>query len=173
MARAGRDGANKGIPADVGVPNMSFRIRGLPSEPFRELFALSDSELAARGAVRQVADSGCPCRISLTDAAPGEEVVLVHYEHHPVDSPYRSSFAIYVRPGEETFDAVGQVPEQLRKRVLSVRAYDAGGMMTGTDLVDGRDVEGAIARLFADPGAAYIHLHFAKPGCYAARVERL
>ncbi len=153
---------------------MTFRILGLPAQPFTALFAMSDAELAARGAVRRVADArpGYPCRVSLTDAAPGEAVVLVHHEHHAVASPYRASHAIYVRAGETTFDAVDQVPEMLRSRLLSVRGFDAGGMMTGADVVEGAALEAAIAALFRDPRAAYLHVHFAKPGCYAARVER-
>ena len=152
---------------------MSFRITGLPAEHFASLFDLSDEELAARGAVRVVAeDDGYPCRVSLTDAEPGQELLLVNYEHHPVASPYRSSFAVYVRAGETTCDAVDRVPEQLRKRVLSARAYDERGMMVATDLVDGRELEGSIGRLLADPRAAYLHLHYARPGCYAARVTR-
>ena len=153
---------------------MSFRIIGLPAEPFADLFTLSDDELRARRAVRRVADAkpGYPCRVSLTDAEPGDEVVLVHYEHQPADSPYRSSHAVYVRPGETTYDKVDEVPEPLRLRLLSVRGFDKDGMLTGADVVDGRELEGLIDRLFADPGAAYLHVHFAKYGCYAARVER-
>ena len=88
---------------------MSFRISGLPAEHFVPLFALSDSELAQRGAVRRIADDrqpGYPCRVSLTHSEPGDELLLVNYEHHPVASPYRMRFAIYVRQGETTFDAV-------------------------------------------------------------------
>ena len=151
---------------------MSFRIKGLPAEAFDHLFALCDAELAARRAVRLLADGGVPCRVSLADAEPGEEVLLVHYEHHPVNTPYRSSFAVYVRAGDKTYDAVDEVPAQLCKRMLSVRGYDGDGMMVDTDLVDGRELEGAIERIFAEPRIAYLHLHFAKPGCYAARVER-
>jgi hypothetical protein len=151
---------------------MSFRILGLPPAPFADLFALSDEELKARGAVRKTADSNSPCRISLTDAAPGDELLLVNYEHHPVASPYRMRFAIFVRPGEEQFDAVDEVPEQLRTRTLAVRAFDPNAMMIGHELIDGRRIEQAIARLFAIPAAAYLHVHFASPGCYAARVER-
>ena len=108
---------------------MSFRIRGLSAEPFADLFALSDEELKTRGAVRQIADSNYPCRVSLTDAQPGDELLLVNYEHHPVGSPYRMRFAIFVRHGEEQYDAVDQMPEQLRGRMLAVRAFDADGMM--------------------------------------------
>jgi hypothetical protein len=154
---------------------MNFRITGLPAEPFAHLFALSDRELAAQGAVRRIADDrtpGYPCRVSLTDSRPGDELLLVNYEHHAVASPYRMRFAIYVRKGEARYDAVDAVPAQLRKRTLAVRAFDAAGMMLGCELVDGRELEPAIERRLADPAAGYLHLHFAAPGCYAARVER-
>jgi hypothetical protein len=154
---------------------MHFRIHGLPAEQFAPLFALSDDQLAARGAVRRIADArqpGYPCRISLTDSKPGDELILVNYEHHAVASPYRMRFAIYVRKGEETFDAADTVPQQLRTRTLAVRAFDADAMMTGFELTDGKELERAIERQFADPRAAYLHVHFAAAGCYAARVER-
>jgi hypothetical protein len=154
---------------------MAFRIQGLPAERFSHLFALSDQELAAHGAVRQIAGDrkpGYPCRISLTDSQAGDELILVNYEHHPVDSPYRMRFAIYVRKGEGTYDEVDRVPDQLRGRTLAVRAFDDAAMMVGWELVEGRDLEAVIARLFAEPRAAYLHIHFATPGCYAARVER-
>jgi Protein of unknown function (DUF1203) len=154
---------------------MSFRITGLPAQEFRPLFDLSEEELAARGAVRRIADArqpGGPCRVSLTDAQPGDELLLVNYEHHPVASPYRMRFAIFVRRGEETFDAIDNVPEQLRIRTLAVRSFDAAAMMVDRELVDGRELEAAIARLLADPRAQYLHIHFAAPGCYAARVDR-
>ena len=67
---------------------MSFRILGLPAQHFAHLFALSDNELAAQGAVRRIADArspGYPCRVSLTDSTPGDTLLLVNYEHHPVE----------------------------------------------------------------------------------------
>jgi hypothetical protein len=155
---------------------MSFRITGLPAETFAPLYALSDEELAARGAVRRIADDhrpGSPCRVSLTDAEPGDELILVNYEHHPVASPYRMRFAIFVRKGEETFDTIDRVPEQLRIRTLAVRAFDEEAMMVGRELVDGRKLEVAVERLFTNPKAAYLHIHFAAPGCYAARIDRV
>jgi hypothetical protein len=154
---------------------MSFRITGLPAEDFAHLFALSDEELAAQGAVRRSADArtpGYPCRVSLTDSRPGDELLLVNYEHHPVSSPYRMRFAVYVRKGEETYDAIDEVPEQLRIRTLAVRAFDADAMMVGWELIDGRQMEVAVERLFANPRAVYLHVHYAAPGCYAARIDR-
>jgi len=151
---------------------MGFRITGLPAEKFNHLFALPETELAAHGAVRTIADGPRPCRISLTDATPGDELILVNYEHHAVASPYRMRFAIYVRQGEQTFDAVDCVPDQLRRRTLAVRGFDGKGMMTGWELIEGVFLEEAIERQFAEPRAQYLHIHFAAPGCYAARVER-
>jgi hypothetical protein len=151
---------------------MSFRIKGLSTDPFQDLFALSDAELKARNVLRRTAAHPAPCRVSLTDAALGDEILLVNYTHHPVDNPYHSHYAIWVRRGEQTFDAVDQVPDQLRRRILALRTWDADDLMVGFEVVDGREIEGAIVRLFADPRAAYMHAHFAGPGCYAARIER-
>ena len=154
---------------------MSFRIQGLSAENFVHLFALSDEELAKQGAVRRIADNrgpGYPCRVSLTDSNPGDELLLVNYEHLPVDSPYRMRFAIFVRKGDETYDKIDEVPEQLRKRMLAARSFDSKGMMVGFELVDGRELESAIGKLFKQPNAEYLHIHYAAPGCYAARVDR-
>lgn len=154
---------------------MPFRITGLPAAPFAPLFALSDAELRRHGAVRQVADRtpGFPCRVSLKDAEPGETVLLVHHEHQPADTPYRAGHAVYVREGAvEARPAVGEVPAVLRRRLLSVRAFDAEGMMVDADVVDGAALEPVAERLLARPEVSYLHLHNAKPGCYAARVDR-
>ncbi len=154
---------------------MSFRITGLPAEDFAPLFDLSDAELKARGAVRRLADArvpGYPCRVSLTDSQPGDELLLVNYEHHPVESPDRMRFAVYVRRGEETYDGVDAVPEQLRARTLALRSFDANAMMVAWELVDGRQLMAGLERLLADPRAAYVHIHYAAAGCYAARATR-
>ena len=151
---------------------MNFRIRGLEAGQFAPLFALDDAALATHGALRKIADGPHPCRVSLTDATPGEEVILTNFEHHAVASPYRMRFAIYVRPGEETFDAVDTVPDQLRRRTLAVRGFDGEGMMTACEIVEGIWLQEAIERQFADGRAHYLHVHFAAPGCYAAKVER-
>jgi hypothetical protein len=50
--------------------------------------------------------------------------LLINYEHHPVDSPYRMRFAIFVREGDQTYDKVNEIPEQLRKLVKSFEGND-------------------------------------------------
>ncbi|MES1265593.1 MAG: DUF1203 domain-containing protein [Variovorax sp.] len=39
-------------------------------------------------------------------------------------------------------------------------------------MVDGREVEPLIGRLLSDARTAYVHAHYAKRGCFAARIER-
>lgn len=153
---------------------MNFRIKGLDPVPFAPLFAMTDDELARRHILRRVADSkpGFPCRISIEDAEPGREVLLLNYEHLPVDSPYRASHAIYVSRDARPFDAVGTVPGAMRERLLSLRAFDAKGMMVDADIVEGREVERLIERLLAKGDVQYLHAHFARRGCFAAKIER-
>ncbi len=81
-------------------------------------------------------------------------------------------FAVYVRKDERTYDAIDKVPEQLRIRTLAVRAFDADAMMLGWELIEGRQLEAAVERLFSDLRAAYLHVHYAAPGCHAARIDR-
>ena len=154
---------------------MDFRIRGLEPAPFKPFFAMTDAELARHRAVRRVAAEkpGFPCRVSLEDAEPGVEVILLHYEHHRVDTPYRASHAIYVSAAaREAFDAVNVVPQALRDRYLSVRAFDAAGTMLDADLAEGSNLEAIIARFLGLPQVEYLHAHFARRGCYAARIDR-
>ncbi len=154
---------------------MNFKIQGLPVAPFQGLFGLSAAELTARAVVRRVADKspGFPCRVSLQDAAPGENVLLLNYEHLPVAGPYRSRHAIYVRENAQEYSpGIGEIPEVLSRRLLSVRAFDAAGMMLDADVVPGTEVRAVIEHQLGNPAAAFLHLHNAKPGCFAAQVLR-
>jgi len=154
---------------------MSFRITGLSPEPFRHLYGLPDAQLAEHGVRRVAVDHapGYPDRIEVRDAAAGESVLLVNYTHQPADTPFRSSYAIYVREGAQAaYDAVDEIPDAMRRRMISLRAFDEEGMLIDADLADGSAIEPLIARMLADPKAAYLHAHYAKPGCYAARIDR-
>lgn len=154
---------------------MTFRIRGLDPGPFQHLFGLPADELGSRGVVRCLVDDkpGYPDRIEIRDAEPGESVLLLNYTHQPADNPYRSSHAIFVLEGAQAaYDHVSEVPQAMRIRPMSLRAFDRDDLMVDADLVDGREIEGLIGRLFADPRVAYLHAHYAKRGCYAARIDR-
>jgi len=154
---------------------MSFQIHALPAEKFQPLFKMSGQELAGVQATRMIVDAkpGYPCRVSLADAEVGETVILVNYEHQPAESPYRSAHAIFVR--EQASQAIpkrGEVPEALTTRLISVRAFDDRHYMVNADVVDGTDLGKIIPAMFREPTVAYLHLHNAKPGCFAALVRR-
>ncbi len=152
-----------------------FQISALDRNGFQDLFSLDDKALALRGAKRYVVDKtpGYPCRVSLEDATPGERVILVPFSHQPADSPYRASGPVFVRETAATAScAPDAVPALLRSRLLSIRAYDANHLMIDADVVEGRDLESCMARVFSRNSVAYAHIHFARPGCYACRVDR-
>jgi len=154
---------------------MSFQIKALEAERFAHLFDMSDAELAERLAVRVIATSkpGFPCRVSLADAEIGDEVILVNHQHQAGVSPYRATHAVYVCKGAAQADPdIGEIPELFRGRILSLRAFDPQAMMVDVDLVDGGDLGPALERLLAEPTAAYVHIHYAKAGCFAARADR-
>lgn len=154
---------------------MAYQAVALDPELFRSWFALSDEVLKRRGARRRVADapSGYPCRVSLQDAATGEELLLLHYEHHAVDTPYRAAGPIYVRAAAQPWaPAIDQLPPMLRSRLLSLRAYSARGMLVDAAAVQGDAAHERIAMMLGDARVGYVHAHFAQPGCYACRFER-
>jgi Protein of unknown function (DUF1203) len=154
---------------------MRFQVSGLGFGQFAPLLALSDEQLLAHNARRVVADRhpGFPCRVSLVDAQPGERLLLVNYEHLAVSSPYRARYAIYVRENAtEARLAVDEIPQVLENRLLSLRAFSATGMLLDAEVGQGGELRGTIERLLAPPEVAYLHVHNARPGCYAARVDR-
>ena len=152
----------------------SYRVSGLDPATFKPLFGLSDDELAERGIVRMTVDSPTfPCRVSLTDRAIGESVLLLNHVSHDVANPYRASHAIFVTEGEDqAAEYVDEVPPVFEKRVLSLRGFDADGMMADAMLTQPGEADAGIRKLFANPEIQTIHAHNATRGCFAARIER-
>lgn len=154
---------------------MTYRIQGLEPSAFAPFFAMNDAGLEAALSRRVTAQEGStyPCRVSLRDAAPGEELLLTHYVNHAVDTPYRSAFAIFVRRhAGEPADYIDSVPPVLRGRPIALRGYTAEGTLHGAALAVNDDVDTAIRGLLADETIAYIDAHNAMHGCFAARVTR-
>ena len=155
---------------------MSFRVSGLDPAQFLHLYGLSDGELASLGARRCSVDAtpGFPDRVELVDIDPGETALLLNFEHQPVNGPYRSQHAIFVREGATKAAVfVDEVPEVLRRRTVSLRAFDGTGEMLDADLAEGAGIEPVIRHMLANPDVSYVHVHNAKRGCYAALVERV
>ena len=154
---------------------MAYRIEGLSPEPFRALFALPDEALAERRAVRVTADSpiGYPCRVTLKDAAPGDSLMLVNHVSLDGATPFRTTYAIYVREAARAparyEDAV---PAMLDRRTLGLRGFDAAGMLKGALLATPGEADIRIRELLERPEIATIHAHVAAHGCFLARIER-
>ncbi|MEI9905615.1 MAG: DUF1203 domain-containing protein [Asticcacaulis sp.] len=152
-----------------------FQVQPLSVSPFLPLFGVSGDALKTAGVIAQIADRtpGFPCRVSLRDAEPGERVLLLNYEHQPADTPFRASHAIYVREGvDEARLEAGELPPVFNGRTLSVRAFDAAGMMVAAELTEGTAAAPVFDALLAREDVAYLHAHFARYGCYAAKVVR-
>jgi hypothetical protein len=119
------------------------------------------------------ASPGYPCRVSLDDAAVGQTLLLLNHVSHDCDTPYRASHAIFI--GERSVIAacfLDQVPPALDRRILSLRAFDHGGMMSDATLAQPGEADAVIRRLFADPCVDHIDAHNAVRGCFSARIER-
>ncbi|UCA46878.1 DUF1203 domain-containing protein [Pseudochrobactrum sp. XF203] len=153
---------------------MDFRITGLSPEPFRHLFGLPDHKLKQHRALRVFAeDRGYPDRIEMCEAEIGESLLLLNHVCQSAETPYYATHAIYVRENAvAAYDRINEVPSVMRTRLLSLRAYNATGMIIGAEVVQGTDIEAAIKRLFSDQNAAYIHAHNAGRGCYSGRIDR-
>jgi len=154
---------------------MSFRLRGLEPALFEKLFDLDEPALAERGMRWMRVDKpvGFPCRISLADAPVGEDVLLLTFTHQDSRSPYRASGPIFVRRGQQVAaEFVDELPPYLTLRPLSIRAYDAADEMLDADVVDGTQAADLIERYLANDAAQYLHVHYARRGCYACRVDR-
>ena len=154
---------------------MNYQLRGLEPRLFESLFELDEASLAARGMRRMRVDApvGYPCRISLEDAPVGEEVLLLPFAHQGSSSPYRASGPIFVRRGRgAAARIVGMLPPYLTRRPLSVRAYDAADEMVEAEVVDGAEADSLIRRYLGREDISYLHIHFARRGCFACRVDR-
>jgi len=154
---------------------MNFQIQPLQYSDFAHLFELSDAELATQNACRQTvtASPGTPCRVSMQDAQIGETVILANYQHQPEASPYQATHAIFVRKNApQAQPAQNDVPDVIRNRLISLRYFDRSHLMIDADVVDGKDVARTLAEAFENADIAYIHIHNAKPGCYAASAYR-
>lgn len=154
---------------------MAFHIQALDPAQFQAFFEMEEDTLHAHGAVRVTADAkpGYPCRVSLQEAEVGETLLLLNYTHLDVPTPYAARHAIFVREGvSQAQPEPGEIPEVLRTRVLSLRAFDADGFMLDADVVSGADLGPKLTRMLKDVAVAWVDIHNAKQGCFAARARR-
>ena len=154
---------------------MNFRVIGLDATPFIPLYVLSDDALKTRGVMRYTVEHphSAPDRIELKDAQVGQTVLLLNHRYLDIASPYQGTHAIFVREGAtQQFNQINQIPDCIRRRLMSLRSFDNAGMMLDADVVEGTQIEFLIERLLSNNNVTFIQAHHAKRGCYAARIER-
>lgn len=157
---------------------MSYQIQPLPAQHFAPLFKLTQAELQQQGIVRWVVDkaTGFPCRLSLSDAQPGDIVLLLNYQHLPKPGPYQSSYAIYISQRglmAPFWPEQGTVPAMIARKMLSLRAFDAQQMLLDARVCPGTAADTQIRELFAQTDCDTVHIHAAAWGCYLAMARRL
>ena len=155
---------------------MAFCIKGLNPEPFKHYYGQSDDYLAQHGVVRYQVDCtpGFPDRIEMRDLKVGETALLLNYQHLDTTSPYRSQHAIFICEGAiKAHCSIDHIPEVMHRRVLSIRAFERNDFILDADLAQGDHIAPMIEQFFANPDVCYIHAHYAKPGCLAAKIERV
>ena len=153
---------------------MDFRITGLPADQFAELQRATDDELRRRAVERRIVDGSYlpPCRISLQDADVGEEVCSSPTGIKPWPALTRLADRSSFGAPRRDLRCDNVVPDQQRRRLLSVRAYDARDYIVDAEVAPGTELETLIGRFFANQRVAYLHLHNARHGCYSCRVDR-
>lgn len=156
--------------------HIPFQVIGLDPAPYQSLYGATDEQLRQQGVYRiPVRGSGrFPDRVTLTDGQPGENMLLLNHQHLPKDSPYAASYAIFVREGAtEAARLVNQLPDSWAGRQLALRAFDTRQWLVDARVIDAEQAAQAISELLANDRVEYLQAHYAAPGCYAARIERL
>lgn len=155
---------------------MDFIIESLKNDEFQPYFEMSESDLKKRNILLQTANKkpAFPCRITLEDAEVGEKILLLNYEFHKADSPYKASGPIYIRIGkDQKVCEKNEVPEMFLIRLISLRAYNRNQMLIFAEVFEGTSLEEKIRNAFENPEIDYLHIHNAKHGCYFASAKRL
>lgn len=154
---------------------INFKIFAIENT-FNHLFNLSQEELSEKGMLKMIVDEkpGYPCRVTLEDAEIGEEVLLIPFEYHQTDSPYKGIGPIFIRKDAEKVELdINEIPEMLFKRLQSIRVYDKNGMMIAAKTLNGEEIKKEIRMIFKNELASYIQIHNANPGCFNCHVTRV
>jgi len=110
----------------------------------------------------------------MSDAEPGETVLLLNYMHQPEQTSCRSSHAIFVREGAEAqYDEINIIPAPLGVHLIALRVFDIGHDMIEAEIAEGTQLKSLIRQFFDRPETAYLHARYATHGRYAVRIDRV
>jgi hypothetical protein len=129
-----------------------------------------EPDLASPLAVRRVSGGGDPCRRCLRRTEPGEPVLLVPYDPFTVASPYSGLGPVFVHADGCEPPRTPELAPLLGAGPLSLRAYDRRAMLVDAEVIEVAAFDERAQALLAAE-AAFVHVHFARPGCFAVRLE--
>lgn len=87
-------------------------------------------------------------------------------------SPYQGSGPIFIHVNQCDAYSDSEIPTQQSRRLLSVRAYDKDHMMLDGDVLQGDGLAEKARQMLRDEKVDYLHVHNAKRGCFAVKIQR-
>lgn len=155
---------------------MRFRCVAMDTKA-AERFRATGLDDYGRTVVRRIAAGGEPCRHCLGCAEPGEEMLLLSsHLPRPLGVYWTPSPVFLHARACEAFVAQDQLPEAVtHNSLVSVRAYDAGGMcLYDLGVVSlGEEAQPGLERALEDSRTAFVNIHTARPGCWLCAAERV
>jgi len=150
----------------------TFRIVPLPTEVAEEARHVAESGAADHAVIKVDSPIGYPCRHCLRWAQSGERVILFPYASIPAGHPYSETGPIFVHAEPcKRYNATCEYPADFRNgRVL--RAYDANYNMIDAEVVNGREPEEVIEKLFQISKIAFVDARSVSRGCFTFRIQR-
>ena len=103
-------------------------------------------------------------------------MLLFSYQTPKPRSVYGQPTAVFMCAGEcDRFEKPDAIPDIVRNRIVSFRAFDRDGMMIydANEMIDGGDYDAAVRRIFSRDQVSFINAHTAKAGCMLCHIERL
>jgi hypothetical protein len=115
---------------------------------------------------------GNPCRFTLRQSPPGEELLLMSYSPFKRAHPYAEVGPIFIRRhGEAGYAEPTHFPPEIDPTTRVFRCYNAA-----EEIIDARvgtsQPEELIAELFSDPAVDCIHVRSLTYGCFTFKIER-
>lgn len=119
------------------------------------------------------ADSA-PCRHCLRITKPGEHLIVFAYQPFANVGPYAEVGPVFVHAAPcKAYANRDTFPEDFRKRIMTMRGYNAEGTIETAELSEAGNPEATIERLFSNGRVSFIHARNPAWGCYDFRIDRL
>lgn len=114
------------------------------------------------------------CRACLRQFRVGtEDRILFTYDPFAGIDSYPSPGPVFIHANScAAFSERGKFPAELRDLPLTLEAFGDDRWIVSRERPRPDEIEAAIERCFAIPGARYIHVRNTEAGCYIARIER-